>query len=118
MGRNKRKKVTTSQFVYTIVGFIIAGIIAYFAGNMQSASGINSTTQDYSKLGDVPEYTDQIYVTINENKPFFTEEEYTTKEFENYSELDVLGRCGVAYANVCKKTMPPEGDIRGDISSI
>ena len=42
----------------------------------------------------------------------------TTKAFEKYSELDSLGRCGVAYANVCKEIMPPEGDQRGDISSI
>ena len=34
--------------------------------------------------------------------------DYTTKSFENYSELDSLGRCGVAYANVCKEIMPPE----------
>ena len=45
---------------------------------------------------------------LNNNKPEFTEKDYTTKSFENYSELDSLGRCGVAYANVCKEIMPPE----------
>ena len=28
--------------------------------------------------------------------------------FETYSDLDELGRCGVAYANICKELMPTE----------
>lgn len=40
---------------------------------------------------------------INNNVP---ELEKTTEEFETYSDLDYLGRCGVAYANVSKATMP------------
>ena len=31
-----------------------------------------------------------------------------TTAFENYSDLDSLGRCGVAYANICKDIMPTE----------
>ncbi len=48
------------------------------------------------------------YVELNENQPEFTEADYTTEVFEIYSELDVLGRCGVAYANICKELMPTE----------
>ena len=36
--------------------------------------------------------------------------------FEDYSELDILGRCGPAFANVSKDTMPTEK--RGDIGSV
>lgn len=36
--------------------------------------------------------------------------------FENYSDLDSLGRCGVAYANICKDIMPTEE--RGKIGMI
>ncbi len=58
-------------------------------------------------LAMVPEFTDQPYVVINNNKPFFTDEEKaTTDTFEFYSELDSLGRCGMALANVCKELMP------------
>ena len=67
----------------------------------------NSSTITYS-LKDIPEYTGTPYAVLNNNKPEFTEKDYTTKSFENYSELDSLGRCGVAYANVCKEIMPPE----------
>lgn len=66
---------------------------------------------------EVPEYTDNAYVALNNNEPTFSDTDKTrTDAFENYSELDSLGRCGVAYANVCKETMPTEP--RGDISSI
>lgn len=58
-------------------------------------------------LAMVPEFTDQPYVVINNNNPFFTDEEKaTTDTFEFYSELDSLGRCGMALANVCKELMP------------
>jgi len=57
-------------------------------------------------------------VYVNNNVPSFLESDYTTEPFEKYSELDSLGRCGVAYANVCKELMPAEGEKRGDISSV
>jgi DNA-entry nuclease len=66
---------------------------------------------------EVPEYTGQAYITVNNNTPFFTEEEKTSTEpFETYSELDSLGRCGVAYANICPALMPTEK--RGEIGQI
>ena len=36
------------------------------------------------------------------------ESDFTTDACENYSDLDDLGRCGVAYANICKELMPTE----------
>ena len=56
------------------------------------------------------------YGIDNDNNPYFKEEEYTTDSFEKYSELDSLGRCGVAYANISKELMPTEK--RGSIGSI
>lgn len=47
------------------------------------------------------------WVQVNGNIPFFTDEEKaSTEAFETYSELDSLGRCGVAYANICQELMP------------
>lgn len=48
------------------------------------------------------------FVAINDNVPFFTDEDITTEAFETYSPLDELGRCGVAYANICQELMPTE----------
>ena len=45
---------------------------------------------------------------VNDNIPYFTSEDLTTEPFEEYSELDSLGRCGVAYANICDELMPTE----------
>lgn len=64
----------------------------------------------------MPDYSGQAYAEINGNMPFFDEEDKTTRSFENYSELDSLGRCGVAYANVSRELMPIED--RGEIGSI
>lgn len=46
---------------------------------------------------------------LNDNVPnFTTREKNNTKAFENYHRLDALGRCGTAYANICKELMPTE----------
>ena len=67
-------------------------------------------------LKSIPEYSGEPYVTIHDNVPFFLEEELTTDAFETYSELDDLGRCGTAYANICEDIMPAEK--RGKIGMI
>lgn len=77
----------------------------------------SQVSNSYS-LENIPEYNGTPYVVVNNNIPFFKSEEYTTKAFEKYSELDVLGRCGVAYANICKEIMPNANEERGEINSI
>ena len=59
-------------------------------------------------LAAIPEYSGQPYVTLEENQPDFTLEDFTLDPFETYSRLDYLGRCGPACANVCIDTMPTE----------
>jgi len=65
-----------------------------------------------------PQYKDvkSPYVEINGNKPFFKQNEYTTKTIEHYANLDKFGRCGVAYAVVSQETMPTED--RGTIGYV
>ena len=94
-----------------------------FSGNQNNAtqsrnvktiiqSDIVSATVDNSEL-----YTDSdAYCVVNRNVPFFYESEYTTEAFESYSPLDELGRCGVAYANICTEITPTEE--RGQVGSI
>ena len=68
-------------------------------------------------LSSIPPYSGIPYVEINGNEPMFTEEDkINTGAFEIYSNLDNLGRCGVAYANICKELMPTEK--RGEIGQI
>ncbi|MDE6024627.1 MAG: DNA/RNA non-specific endonuclease [Lachnospiraceae bacterium] len=68
-------------------------------------------------LSVVPQFSGKPYVELNNNVPYFSDEEKESKEaFERYSELDELGRCGVAYANICIDIMPTEK--RGEIGQI
>lgn len=64
----------------------------------------------------IPAYNGKAYVAVNDNKPYFTENDLTTKSFEGYAPLDSLGRCGVAYANVGIDIMPTEK--RGSIGMV
>lgn len=118
----KKKKIKNNikQQIIAIIILSIISVLTYVTKNMgyiQNDETNNTSISSYN-IENIPEYDGKVYITLNANKPYFDEKEYTTKAFEKYSELDSLGRCGVAYANVCKEIMPPEGDQRGDISSI
>lgn len=66
----------------------------------------------------IPEYRGTPYIEVNSDIPFFTDEDKKrTDAFETYSELDELGRCGVAYANICEEIMPVE-DREESLSSV
>lgn len=112
MGRRKKNNLLRKTIV-TIVIAIFLIIASYFGidvpkylSNEASENEISYTTS--FDLTTIPEYINEPYVVLNNNEPEFSEEDYTTEAFEKYSELDILGRCGPAFANVCKATMPTE----------
>lgn len=68
-------------------------------------------------IEDLPEYNGDEYIVINQNNPEFSEKDKKNiNSFEKYSSLDMLGRAGVAYANVGKDLMPTSK--RGSIGMI
>lgn len=69
-------------------------------------------------LNSIPEYSSNPVYIVNDNIPFFKEDEITSTSFEKYSPLDNLGRCRVAFACLGKDTMPPEGEKRGAIGMV
>lgn len=71
---------------------------------------------DALEVGKIPAFSGSPYLVMNENCPYFTQEEYTVLSFERYSELDAQGRCGTAYACVGTDLMPTEE--RGEIGQI
>ena len=90
------------------------GILTQQAGVEGALNGgIQSIGVDGSNI---PAYTGEPYVVVNDNVPFFKESEKTTQSYEQYSELDSLGRCGIAMANIGQDLMPT--DKRGDISQV
>lgn len=80
------------------------------------ADVVETTSTQVVSLDNIPEYTSSPYVVVNDNVPYFTDSDLTTTSFEYYSELDALGRCGVAFACIGQDIMPTEP--RGEIGSI
>lgn len=76
----------------------------------QTAGGVSSVEEIVNSFEteyiEVSEYAGKPYVVINDNIPFFTKSNLPTESFEYYSDLDELGRCGIACANVGQDIMP------------
>lgn len=106
MGRKRRNNKKLKKQILYIIFIIICMIIAGFSSDINVNNTNTYEIPTYANISEIPKYTDQIYVTINNNIPYFEEKDYTTETFEIYSKLDKLGRCGVAYANICKEIMP------------
>ena len=70
----------------------------------------------YADVAEIPDYEGEPYVVLNDNEPDFTEAEITTEAYEDYSDLDALGRCGEAEACIGEELMPT-GE-RESISSV
>lgn len=120
MSRKNNKNKLTKIIVELLVILLIL-VIGYFNPEVKETinEAINEQTESTKSynLGEIPEYEGKPYVTINNNMPYFEEEEYTTESFEKYSNLDAkLGRCGVAYANICKEIMPSDNEEREELS--
>jgi len=110
-GKNMKKRSKLFVFI------LLLGVLFYFKEDIYNYtySIINTSNESYD-IENLPEYDGNSYVIVNDNIPYFKEEEYTTTSFEKYSELDSLGRCGVASANISKDLMPTEK--RGSIGMI
>ena len=75
---------------------------------LSACGAVPGGTQTSFSLEDVPAFSGEPYVVLEDNQPGFTQEELTAQGFEEYSPLDLLGRCGTAYACVGLETMPTE----------
>ena len=100
-------KKQRSKLIFTAIAFILIAIATYFEDDINRIYNkvMNVQIKSYN-INEIPPYEKDNYVYINDNKPDFKDEELTTKTFEKYSNLDRLKRCGIAYANISKETMP------------
>lgn len=70
-------------------------------------SGEESAKADFSgQTVEVLAWNESPYVPVHDNVPFFEEEDFVEESFESYADLDDLGRCGQAIANVGTDLMP------------
>lgn len=67
-------------------------------------------------VSSIPAYAGSPYVSVNNNVPYFADDDLTTTSFETYGDLDSLGRCTAAYTCIGQDLMPTEE--RGDIGSV
>lgn len=116
------------KFVIIIV-LLIAAFLGYEVKTTDLSSGSDllsqvielilsgdTAEQGSIDLSNIPEYNGEPYIAVNGNVPFFEDTEVTATSFEEYSDLDNLGRCGVAMASVGQDIMPTEE--RGSIGQI
>lgn len=90
----------------TLILALVAAVIIYFVQQPAYSDSVMN----------VPEFSGEAYVVINQNRPEFAQEDHTTEAYEYYSPLDILGRCGYTMACLGQELMPT-GD-RGAIGMI
>ncbi len=101
----KREKKKLIKLLSTLVIILFIAIVGYYQKDLQE----NETVVNVLNLDEIPEFNENTpYVTINNNQPNFEEKYFSTESFESYSELDSLGRCGTAFANIGIDIMPTE----------
>ena len=106
------------KVILIIINLILVVTLSGCSTAESEPAGTNNTNDKTQLITEnIPDYTDKIYVEVNGNKAEFSDEDKKrTDAFELYTDLDELGRCGVAYANICKELIPTEK--RGSIGMI
>ena len=99
-----------SFWVIILVMFLLVGC------QTPTMSTENHDDEDVVEMKDIPEYSGQPYVVLNDNEPLFGEGDLKEEADEYYSELDVDGKCGVAEASIGEELMPTEE--RGSIGQV
>lgn len=117
----KRKKLNSKQIISAIIVIIITFAIEYAMRKIEKEQTENTTNQVVQtdaniKIDKIPKYSGKMVIDINNNEPYFEKKDFKTEDFEFYSQLDELGRAQVAFANICKLTMPPAGTKRDSLS--
>lgn len=106
----KNKKLLTSL----ISLFVLIAVVCY--QYVLPSYAYKDNSNNTSDVISIPSYDNEPYKEVNNNKPTFTDSEKKLTEKEDYSDLDSLGRVGVAFALVSKSTMPTTK--RGSIGMI
>lgn len=103
-----RKRNHYSLVALFLVFALLFGGCSYVQSGLDTQAVQESTQKSYEST-DIPAYEGNSFVILDDNKPAFSKQDRErTDAFETYSDLDELGRCGVAYANICKELMPTE----------
>jgi len=84
------------KFIFVL---IILGLYFYF-------EYYNKDEYVYYSSNNIPAYSGEDVIVLNNNIPEFNNLDIKNESFEEYGELDSLGRCTYAYANIGTDLMP------------
>ncbi|MDD6234373.1 MAG: DNA/RNA non-specific endonuclease [Lachnospiraceae bacterium] len=112
---NKRIAKISTIIISVFLLLFMSGCRSDFSDVAETYNTIAASQESFSP-DSVPAYSHAAYTVINNNKPYFTADDYTTESYEYYSELDSLGRCGVCMASIGRDLMPSEE--RGPIGNV
>lgn len=98
-----RRRKQQKNFWVPLLCAVILAVTGYGGVNVLEEYGIS-------------EYEERAYEIVNDNVPYFTEEDMVTDSYEEYAPLDALGRCGVCIANIGPDLMPTAE--RGEIGNV
>lgn len=110
INKKTKKKIASSFLILTC-----ALIYTCYKDDIDNYILKETFAESYT-ITNIPEYEGKAYIEINNNEPNFEEKDINTVTFEKYSNLDNLGRCGIAFANISKELMPTSE--RGSIGMI
>ena len=112
------KEFKVSRMPALLCAVALALIVTACGGDSKIAvsADVSESAPEIISPADVPEYAGIPYVEINGNEPGFSEKELSEESFEEYGELDDLGRCGMVCASVGEDLMPDEK--RGKIGQV
>jgi len=127
--KNIKRIVVAGLFIYCLVSVknkieqasgSTIGELANDIQNQIQEYDSNLSTSDTFDLKQIIDFNqsniETPYITLGDNTPAFEAVLGSRDCFEEYAELDNLGRCGICLAKVGKTIMPTED--RGDISNI
>lgn len=117
---SNRRKVKKFKFIGLILVLVVIGSVKLDLVPNLMDKDITPKTKtsigEVKKANNSEENYDWVF-DIDDNTPKFSESEKSVPlGYESYSDLDSLGRCGVAFARVGKDTMPTEK--RGSIGMV
>ena len=120
--RKNREILKWKNNMRALAMVICLALTMQFASGCGTTESAQSTQENATTIAEtfdfaaVPAYDGKAYVAVNDNIPFFTEEELSSASYETYGELDPLGRCTVCVASVGQDLMPAEE--RGNIGEV
>lgn len=114
---NKALNTLQHKLLSILVALLLSlGGLAGCAESTSAEQNTSSSAQTALANGSLPEYNENPSCEVYGNAPAFTDEDKARSGFEDYSELDSLGRCGTAFALIGTETMPTEE--RGSIGEV